>query len=377
MSDTHGVDVLEGIARMNPVPDDRLDHGRQIRSEVVLARIVGSGGRWSEATEVDPGNRSGAADAAVSVGMHVSRTAALGRGHAGPARVMRGLAIALASVLGLGAAAYATGVTPGAVEIGRQVLEGADNGTVTYSYAPAEAGSSVMGRMAASAASSSDLGDPSRVIQVHTLNQVDGWESVAAGPVSQRNERWDWMLLDGSRRVRSDGVTGQEGIGSSLEYPPEGNEDVRAINLGTSAESAIAQLRQDDRPERSSWAVVDRYVQLWGSGLGLRASDRAAFLRALGAIDYTYYGPATDSLGREGQAFGVSWSAGDATHGIRVVLDPANGAVLASESALHGPWILGSKDRVESSATFVSEGNFDSLAFCDETPGCTVMPPPG
>lgn len=286
-------------------------------------------------------------------------------------------AIALASVLGLGAAAYATGVTPGAIEIGRQVFEGADNGTVTYSYFPVEDGNAVLSRIATNAAASPDLGDPAQAIEVHTLNRVDGWESDATAPVSQENERWDWVLLDGSRRVRSDWSTRPDNLAGSLEYPPEENEDVRAIDLGTTIEATLDELNHDERPDRATWAVVDRYVQLWGQGVGLQASDRAAFIRALAAGEHTYYGPATDSLGRTGEAFGVSWNQGGSSDEERVVLDPSNGAVLASESVLHGLWILGSKDRVQSSTTFVSVGSISTLYSCDETPGCEVMPPPG
>ncbi|MGO3795521.1 MAG: hypothetical protein ACTJGR_00165 [Pauljensenia sp.] len=248
---------------------------------------------------------------------------------------------------------------------------------MTCSYAPVEAGSPVLGRMAVSAPSSPALGDPSRVIPVHTLNQVDGWESVAADPVSQRNERRDGILLDGSRRVRSDWMTRPDNAGGALEYPSEENEDVRAIDLGTTIEATLDELNHDERPDRATWAVVDRYVQLWGQGVGLQASDRAAFIRALAAGEHTYYGPATDSLGRTGEAFGVSWNQGGSSDEERVVLDPSNGAVLASESVLHGLWILGSKDRVQSSTTFVSVGSISTLYSCDETPGCEVMPPPG
>lgn len=379
MNDEQEIDVLERIAVMNPVPGERLDAAATARSEAVLARILATPVHEGAASPTASGSRA-------ARGAHVA-----GAAHrpSGVRRVARGVAIALAGVLGLGAAAYATGVTPASVSVGIRTLRAADAGTVVYSNAPTEDGAAVLERIARSAAASGDLGDPSRIVIAHSLISSDGWYDTDTQPGIATSERWDWTMENGIRRLRQV-QTSAEGMDPEMpwqdmylemlppdpnpQYHPERRVIGRDVVLGPSAEDSIRTLLVDE-PEggaRSDWMVIDRYQNLWAEGIGLTAANRAAFARALATLDPTYYGRATDQLGRVGMAFGVDWRTGSADDEYRVLLDPSTGVLLAVEDVEHGPWILGSKDHVTSSTTWVSLETVESVPACEDIEGCTV-----
>lgn len=79
-------DVLDRVAQINPVPDERLGTGQRARADGVLARIV--------RLPIDEGAAAPADSAPPAAGRS--------RRHAGVRRLARGAAIAVVGVLGAG-----------------------------------------------------------------------------------------------------------------------------------------------------------------------------------------------------------------------------------------------------------------------------------
>lgn len=390
---THAGDVIEGIAQLNPVTDEHLDAAQSARADDVLARIIAPSvsAAGVSAAGADAGSREPHPEKAVraSTGMHIAPTPTGPRRHVGSRRLVRGVAVALASVLGLGAAAYATGVTLGSVSEGVKALNSADMGTVTYSDTHSGGASAVLEGIARNAAVSGDLGDTHRIVVSHSLESGDEWHSDDTGPGTVTQERWDWTLDGGVRRYRTV-ETSREGTNPDArpidmyleELPPDPNPLYhpekqligRDVVLGDTPSDTVSTLLQDLPADSAGapYAVVDAYVSHWSEGIGLRATNRAAFARALATLDPVHHGAATDQLGRRGEAFGVHWRSGDGDEEYRVVLDPDTGALLAAEQVLHGPWILGSQDHVGWSRTMVSLETVDSVPACADIAGCEV-----
>lgn len=367
MSRAHRSDVLDRVAHMNPVGADELGEGQRARSEALLASIL-----------------SGSIDDDVTV-------EAVKSGHvrfrAGARRWARGLAIAVVGLLGVGGVAYATGVTPTSISRGIEALQKADAGTVSYSYAPIEDGAAVLERIEANAAVSGDLGDPGQVVIAHSIDTHDAWYDDDAQPGVETTDRWDWTLADGIRRVKNTQISsrdlnpGMPGMNMYLEMlPPEGNPlyhpDRRVVGrdivLGPTARDSARTLLNgvQVRAGKKDWAVIDEYSQHWAEGIGLTASNRAAFVQMLATLNYTYYGPATDREGRTGEAFGVEGRSEEGVDEYRIVMDPDNGSLLAVESVLHGPWVLGSQNHVVSSSTWLSLETVISVPACEDIEGC-------
>lgn len=414
MSGKQGIDVLERIAGLNPVSDERLGEGQLARSEELLARLVavpagegtpavgdgvaavgGAGVAAHASTEggVDgAGSVSGLGPARTvqEVGAaHRAHEGAGTRRHSGVRLAARGVAIALAGVLGLGAAAYATGVTPKSVSVGLEALRSVDAGTVTYSDSPTMDGALVLARIARDSESSQDLGDPTQVVVTNSLGSGDAWYDEDPQPGMVTSNRWDWTLKNGIRRFKTvetsrDGVNPETPVmdfyleqlppDPNPQYDPERRAIGRDLQLGPTPEATVNTLLGDEPRDsgRADWMVVDAYNSYWTEGIGLTAANRAAFVRALATLDYVYYGSATDQLGRRGEAFGVDWRSSSGDEEYRILLDPDNGALLAVESVLHGPWILGSKDHVTWSNTWVSIETVDSVPACEDIEGCVV-----
>lgn len=339
-------DLLERVARRNPSPIAPLSESEQIRAEALLTRTMAE-------PHLEPSSRW-------------KRKATRG---------LRVAGIAAAGLVGLSGAAWATGINPSSVGASVQILQAADAGTVVYSGAPAEDGAEALQQIIASTKASADLGVAGKTVLVESNSCVDAWGADNGGhPEAVCSERSDWTLPDGSWRYQQVGVSGPEGSPMNVfeEYDRRSgpNHDATTgveISLGpTIADTEAALGQYDEEP----WQMVDHYLGHYRMGIGLSSANRTAFLEALASYDYVYYGPATDSLGRVGEAFSVTRHFPGYTQEYRLVINPADGTLLAEEQVLHGPWILGSRDHVESSTTFVSSGNVADLTPCDETPGC-------
>lgn len=369
-------DVLDRVAQINPVPDERLGAGQRARADGVLARIV--------RLPIDEGAAAPAASAAPAAGQS--------RRHAAARRWARGAVVAVVGVLGVGGVAYATGVTPTSVIAGIQALQKADAGTVAYSNAPVEDGAAVLARIAANARAAGDFGDPAKIVATHSLETADGWYDDDDQPGVASTERWFWFLGPEWVRMQS-ALLAEKGMNADMPDPSWGPIEYRPpvvfpstrddrlvpngkdLTLGPTPADTIRTLAPNEPAgsDRLDYLAVDHYADDWASGIGLLAGNRAAFVDALATMEFTYYGPATDQVGRTGEAFGVTWTDQGLATEKRILLDPSDGSVLAVEDVLHGPWILGSRDHVGSSTTYVSVETIDSLPACEDTPGCTIQ----
>ncbi len=368
-------DVLDRVAQINPVPDERLGAGQRARADGVLARIV--------RLPIDEGAAAPAASAAPAAGQS--------RRHAAARRWARGAVVAVVGVLGVGGVAYATGVTPTSVIVGIQALQKADAGTVAYSNAPVEDGAAVLARIAANARAAGDFGDPAKIVATHSLNTGDGWYGDDTQPGVASSEARYWFLGPEWVRFQST-VVSEDGMNPEMPNLSVGLEEDRPapvlasnhaglapngkdLTLGPTPADTIRTLTPNEPADstRLDYQAVDEYAQDWASGIGLLAGNRSAFVDALATMEFTYYGPATDQVGRTGEAFGVTWTDQGLATEKRILLDPSDGSVLAVEDVLHGPWILGSRDHVGSSTTYVSVETIDSLPACEDTPGCTIQ----
>lgn len=282
-------------------------------------------------------------------------------------------------------------MTPTSVIVGIQALQKADAGTVAYSNAPVEDGAAVLARIAANARAAGDFGDPAKIVATHSLNTGDGWYGDDTQPGVASSEARYWFLGPEWVRFQST-VVSEDGMNPEMPNLSVGLEEDRPapvlasnhaglapngkdLTLGPTPADTIRTLTPNEPADstRLDYQAVDEYAQDWASGIGLLAGNRSAFVDALATMEFTYYGPATDQVGRTGEAFGVTWTDQGLATEKRILLDPSDGSVLAVEDVLHGPWILGSRDHVGSSTTYVSVETIDSLPACEDTPGCTIQ----
>ena len=281
----------------------------------------------------------------------------------------------LAGALTFGGATAATGVTPSGLATGIGALTATTPPMLSYvgaNQSAADVLESIAGATADDFASTSS-GEYRYVHwQAWSMRHGDG-EPDRIAPV----ERWAWLADDGTARTH--GIEDGRSKGY-LDWPVGGYAVpmTERVVLTDNADAAAKALTGATSAEAAdAYQLLDRYTQLAQiEGLGADASARVGFLRALAATDVVAYGQATDRAGRTGQAFGASWEHDGLRNEIRIVVDPATGHLLAKESILHGPWILGSTSTVVDYVTYLENNRTPTLPECGNI-GCTTMPPPG
>lgn len=364
-------DLEEMITAYNPIPTIRLSPSEQARADQLLRSLA------SEAPRVKEKKKR---------------------------RVFVGVSASIAVFVGLGGTAFAAGVTPTSVSMAIRALQAADAGTVTYvDSVPADSSASAKLAVIAEAARVlPDLGTPEQIAEVHYIGVSDGWFDSEPEPEVRKSDRWDWTFPDGISRAKTTTL----GLDVPESYPESALEDLSDMDFfyqftpplpgnpnydytprPTPAQMVLANdevtmvdqmLWWSESEANSTFQIVDAYLDLWSGGIGLTSSNRAAFLEFMaGREDVTYLGEATDSQGRVGEAFGVSQNRDGISEEIRVIVDSETGMILATESILHGPFILGSYDHVQNSNSFLEYRGIDSIAPCEEVVGCVVLPPEG
>lgn len=271
------------------------------------------------------------------------------------------------------------------------ILQPDKESTLTYSYQPTEPTLFALVKIRDAAADSEDLGVPGQIVVTKTQGQADASLGDDPDPERMVQSRTDWVFADGTLRIQDTETTldGQiDPAFKDLEFndrfyeypylePPAGPfPKPWQIVLGPTVEDSKAAFASlsDSVPEGS--AFVDMYLGYYSDGIGLTASNRAAFLDLLGTLDVTYYGPSTDALGRTGEAFSVSSSKSEGTAmEYRMLFDPSNGALLAWDEVWHdstGRTPEQDNDRAAYSVTVVSIETVTSVPPCDQVPGCRI-----
>lgn len=355
-------DLMEMVAQRNPTPTTQLSETEQIRADALLARIRAQS-RPAKATKPRlPLHRRG----------------------------LKIAAVAGASLVGVTGIAWAADVNPDSIETGLHILQSADAGTVVYFDQPAEDGAIVLDRLITATASSGTLGEGDTSLLV-TTSCADSWQDEDTQPESACVRDEVWALPDGNTRMKRVPAPHDSSAGwfeewaqptaNELEDHPGFRSHGLTMTLGPTVSDTVSTLvpivyengeaQQNVTPD--AWMIVEAYLGDYTTGLGVTANNRAAFLEALLHSDDTYYGPATDSLGRSGETFSVERKFSGHSEETRLVLDPTDGTILAVEKVLHGPWFIrGSQNHVESSVTYVEYGLVPTPAPCEETPGCEV-----
>lgn len=344
--------TLARVAEMNPAPDTAL---------------LNEDERAIAAANLHKITHQSAADAHSAVGKFArARRRAL---------VRRVGVAGLAGALTFGGATAATGVTPSGLATGIGALTATTPPMLSYVGADQSAADlleSIADATADDSASTSS--DQYRYVhwQAWSMRGGDG-EPDRIVPV----ERWSWLADDGTARTHGIEDGRSEGY---MDWPVGGYAVpmTERVVLTDDADAAAKALTGATSAEAAdAYQLLDRYTQLAQiEGLGADAPERVGFLQALAASDVVAYGQVTDRAGRTGQAFGASWEHDGLRDEIRIVVDPATGQLLAKESIIHGPWILGSTSTVVDYVTYLENNRTPTLPECGDI-GCTTMPPPG
>lgn len=400
-------DLMRRVARQNPVATTALTQAEQIRAEMLLARLEAQpkAQPTQSATRLEAQPKQPARSATHLEAQPTRRPTAPPTTRPAPQpaknkapqikrhrrRVLRGIAIAGASVFGLTGVAWAADITPTSVSAGLEILRSADAGTVTYSNERVEDGSVALDRIVESAASSGVLGegDTSMLVSAWCGDQ---WFAEASEPDLTCGKDETWALPDGNTRMRrtvTDGSTpnwfeewapleaGQNNDASS----PHGLKVSLGPTVADTTAALVPQTSEDDEAEDSaqsqpveSWQLVESYLGGYTTGLGISPQNRAAFWIALAQNQYTYYGTATDSTGRSGEVFAVERQMPGYVDETRLLVDPSNGTILAVETVAHGPWFIrGSQNHVTSSQTYLDYQLVATPPPCADIAGCKLV----
>lgn len=352
-------DLMEAVGKRNPVLTIELSENESVRAEALLARTMALP-RNEQASPV---------------------TSRLRRG-------LRIAAIAGVASMGMAGVAWAVDVTPASIDAGIRIINTVDVGTVSYAGQQGRDADTVLEELVQAAKNSGTLGDGDTSLLV-TKYCGDAWPNGQDEPDRTCVEDQMWALPDGNTRMnRVPDSSG--GYGWFEEWAPLAagdNHDASpphglSLILGPTVADTISTLAPiayldgawTEGGEVQTWQLVEAYMDAYLTGVGISGENRAAFLEALRAGDYTYGGFATDSLGRTGEVFATAHRRPGYTEETRLVIDPSNGSILARESVMQGPWFIrGSQNRVEGSATYLSYGLVPTPPACVDVEGCEVV----
>lgn len=134
----------------------------------------------------------------------------------------------------------------------------------------------------------------------------------------------------------------------------------------TIADTEAALGQYDEEP----WQMVDHYLGHHRMGESDYLRQPQPPLKRWPLYDYVYYGPATDSLGRVGEAFSVTRHFPGYTQEYRLVINPADGTLLAESRSctVPGSWGQGTTSSPPPPSSLPRECRRPDP--CDETPGC-------